>query len=715
MARWDELVGNAGIPEKERDWIIRRRKKAGVKRKHGAGHYIGVALSGGGIRSATFNLGLLQAMNRSGFLKYVDYLSTVSGGGYIGSCLTWLKIKGKDHFPFGNTRRDYRGEGGRVLAWLRCHGQYLTPGDGLTVWALIAACITGVAVNLLIVVPVFLALLYLLNQDLLIWSNVAGYVATLQGVVDLPGGFNLVFCFSLASFSLYLVITLAYVLSTRCRNLCHEVVQRWFRVWMGIWLMIGVIALIVGTIPSVYSEIWALVGSDWLRTTLSTISLSGVVSFALGLVGRTEQNETRGVRAWLLAVGLSLIVYGIFLLMYHFTCGSVDARCGQSSSAPDYSYLILSGLGISVFLALFADINHVSMHRFYRNRLREAYMPFELTKSDENGGPEGERYVDSTAQEADFFHLHYIQDAVTDTPYHLINTNLQTVGSGKPKLKRRGGENFVFSPYYCGSDNTDWLETELYAGGETDLATAMAISGAAVNPNSYATRSRPLSFLMTLFNIRLGFWARNPKVKSKCHKPLKAPAWYYYIFREMLGVGLNENCHQIHLSDGGHFENLAVYELVRRRCSLILASDAGCDPDFNFSDLAKLIELVRVDFGAELALYTDPLHPDEKTGVSKLPFVVGTLKYINGEEGIFIYVKSTLVKELSEDIYGYRRKNNRFPDQTTTDQFFDEQQFEAYRELGYSIGMLLFGHEPLDEEKLQSLPAILRAKQSGVC
>jgi len=706
MSTWQELVDGANIPEKEKAWISRRRKKAGVERKKTEGDYVGVALSGGGIRSATFNLGLLQAMHRSGFLKYVDYLSTVSGGGYIGSCLSWLKIIGRDQFPFGNSRKDYSGMGGRVLAWLRCHGQYLTPGDGLTVWALIAACITGVAVNLLIVTPVFLALFYLLTRDLFTCPEpVAGYVAPLAGFMALSDGFFLIFCFSLLSFLVYLVITLAYVLSTRCRNLCHEVVQRWFRVWMGIWLMIAVSTLIVGTIPVAHSCLKELVGSDWLRATLSSISLSGALSFGIGLIGRTEQNETRGIRAWLMGLGLSLIVYGLFLLMYHLT--------SELASSGTHLYLVIVGLAISIFLAMFADINHVSMHRFYRNRLREAYMPYTLGAGGQESGQESARHLEATARDADFFYLHYLQEAATDTPYQLINTNLQTVGSAKPKLKRRGGENFLFSPCYCGSDSTDWLETERYAGGETDLATAMAISGAAVDPNTYATRSRPLSFLMTLFNVRLGYWTRNPKVKDKCYKPLKAPAWYYYIFREMLGVGLNENCHQLHLSDGGHFENLAVYELIRRRCGLIVAADAGCDPEFHFSDLAKLIELVRVDFGAELSLCTDPLRPDPVSGISKLPYVIGTVKYIDGEEGIFIYLKSTLVKELSEDIYGYRRKDNSFPDQTTTDQFFDEQQFEAYRELGFSIGTMLFGEGPMDEQRLHDLSATLQANQAG--
>ena len=51
---------------------------------------VGLSLSGGGIRSATFSLGVIQALAKHGLLKTVDYLSTVSGGGFIGSCLSSL-------------------------------------------------------------------------------------------------------------------------------------------------------------------------------------------------------------------------------------------------------------------------------------------------------------------------------------------------------------------------------------------------------------------------------------------------------------------------------------------------------------------------------------------------------------------------------------------------------------------------------------------------
>ncbi len=88
---------------------------------------IGLALSGGGIRSAAFNLGIPMVRERCGLLKQIDYLSTVSGGGYIGSTLAWLMLKLDQPFSFGTSRRDHARSGEKILSWLRPHGNYLIP------------------------------------------------------------------------------------------------------------------------------------------------------------------------------------------------------------------------------------------------------------------------------------------------------------------------------------------------------------------------------------------------------------------------------------------------------------------------------------------------------------------------------------------------------------------------------------------------------------
>jgi hypothetical protein len=350
---------------------------------------------------------------------------------------------------------------------------------------------------------------------------------------------------------------------------------------------------------------------------------------------------------------------------------------------------VIGSVLFSVAIGLLSDINHVSMHRYYRDRLLEAYMP----------DFKGDR---PTFSAADVFYLPQVDIGKTGAPYQIVNANITTTGSNNPKLRSRGGASFIFSPLFVGSDATGYRNTEDYIGGEMSLATALSISGAAVDPNTGATRSRPLAFLMTLLNVRLGYWLINPNrrtpqlynkvvpnsLKRRGSVRMTAPPfWHTYAFREMLGLGLNEHNSYVHVSDGGHFENLGLYELVRRKCPFIIVSDASEDPEWTFKDLARACELVRVDFCAEADIDTRPMHPERETGYPERAFVLGEFKYPTGESSKVIYLNTAMTREgLPEDLHGYKRTHNRFPDESTADQFFDETQFEAYRELGYCLG-----------------------------
>ena len=118
---------------------------------------VGLAFSGGGIRSATFNLGVLQGLCKHNLLIFIDYLSTVSGGGYIGSCLSSLldnpnvKVR-QEEFPFRFERKqkdpvsDQCGDEKKEVKHLRRYGNYLAPGRSLLsphVWRLIGSFISG--------------------------------------------------------------------------------------------------------------------------------------------------------------------------------------------------------------------------------------------------------------------------------------------------------------------------------------------------------------------------------------------------------------------------------------------------------------------------------------------------------------------------------------------------------------------------------------------
>lgn len=669
------------IETAEKEWINNRRKIMldgwNEKKKEGETleekdlpkEMVGLALSGGGIRSATFKLGLLQALERYGVLKYVDYLSTVSGGGYIGSCFTWFMNRGKG-FPFGTSRSDHDKLGGTVMAWLRSHGKYMTPGEGLNIWALASAVLTGILVNLLVMVPLFLLLFYGLSWD----TGFIQFMPTfLHDFISTRGDPLLVYFFLIGAAFVLLWLALVILLTLLpgvVKRLRGSGAQRKIRIVTGGFLKYGIFLAAIGTIPLAYNFLTPRLG-EWIQTGMSAISLTGLLAMAGGSVKREKGNEVKGGRSFLLSLGLALLVYGLFLWFYHLALHKIDVT------------YILAAAGFSLVLAFLTNINHASMHRFYRNRLMQAYMPERLEMSTgeniEIGGPD-ECYMED------------IKD--TPGPFHIVNTNIQTVGSDDYRLGGRGGDNFIFSPCFHGSDATGFVSAAEYSQKEKkmDLATAFAVSGAAVNPNTYATRSRPLSFIMSLLNARMGYWMNNPNPDvEKKHWLLKFfPMWYGYLFAEMFGKGLNERRKKIHLSDGGHFENLALYELIRRRCRYIIASDAGADKDWNYGDLAKVIEMARLDFGAKITIDgIDDLTPDKDTRLSKTPFVHGTIGYADGSTADLIYIKTTMVKDLPEDIHAYRRGHKDFPDQSTMDQFFSERQFEAYRELGFQVGRKL--------------------------
>jgi len=225
----------------------------------------------------------------------------------------------------------------------------------------------------------------------------------------------------------------------------------------------------------------------------------------------------------------------------------------------------------------------------------------------------------------------------------------------------------------------------MYDKGETRLATAMAISGAALSPEMGRLGSPITTFILTLLNIRLNRWMPNPAPSRMAGV---RPFWPYYFVKELFNKG-TETDRLLNLSDGGHYENLGVYELIKRRCAIIIASDAGADPDFQFVDLANLLRKVRINMGVEIKINLKNMRLDKKKNV-KTHFSVGTIKYPDKTEGVFIYIKASMTGGEPEDLLSYRRENPTFPDESTSDQFFDEAQFESYRELGYLTGRTIF-------------------------
>jgi hypothetical protein len=284
----------------------------------------------------------------------------------------------------------------------------------------------------------------------------------------------------------------------------------------------------------------------------------------------------------------------------------------------------------------------------------------------------------------------FIQPCGTGRPFHIVNTTLNLVAGDDLAWQERKGDSFSVSPLHSGNHRLGYRYSRVYGGpGGISLGTAVSISGAAASPNMGSNSSPGLAFLLTLFNVRLGWWFGNPGEAGNKTYRLPNPMFSFKpLIDEALGL-TDEHHPYVYLSDGGHFENLAIYEMVLRRCHTIVVSDAGSDLSFGFEDLGNAVRKIRIDQGIEITFEKMFLFPrNDKNPVNPKYCALGTIHYkgVDGEDAVngrLLYLKPAFygTKE-PRDVYNYAVTNDTFPHQSTGDQWFSESQFESYRALG---------------------------------
>jgi patatin-like phospholipase len=291
-------------------------------------------------------------------------------------------------------------------------------------------------------------------------------------------------------------------------------------------------------------------------------------------------------------------------------------------------------------------------------------------------------------------------------PLHVINAALNLVAGDNLAWQERKAASFTISPLHAGNRQLGYRDSFEYGGGVT-LGTALAISGAAVSPNAGAASSPTFTFLMTLLNARLGWWLGNPKHRR--YGKSSPTGSILALLREALGKTDAEHPF-VFLSDGGHFDNLGLYEMVLRRCKYIVVCDASADGGYAFGDLGKAIRQIRIDLGVPIEpLTTKYIGPqkDEKYGRY---CALGEIHYgnVDGEPfiGHLLYIKPALYSECPADIRNYGKESQTFPHESTADQFFSESQFESYRALGRHIIGRICGDPPDATDDHDEGPAI---------
>ena len=368
------------------------------------------------------------------------------------------------------------------------------------------------------------------------------------------------------------------------------------------------------------------------------------------------------------------------------------------------------GALISFGLSWWLTPNANSLHRLYRDRLSKAFLFAPVRRrreavSNDSSLDQGRDYPELDEFNFRLSGLYPKSPTPEDpgrrrleAPYHLINAALNIQGSDYANRRGRNADFFLFSPLHVGSEATGYKQTELFERPETglDLATAMAISGAAASSNMGSNSIKALAPTLALLNIRLGYWLKNPRFVENTGKPDRS----LYLWSEISGR-LYESSDAVYLTDGGHIENLGIYELLRRRCKVIVAVDAEADASMNFSALMTLQRYARIDLGVRIDLPWTPIRlctlcqmngnagkpspPSPPADVDRAHVAIGVIDYGGGEKGYLVYIKSSLTGDENDYVRDYARRNARFPHETTGDQFFSEEQFEVYRALGFHI------------------------------
>ncbi len=274
-------------------------------------------------------------------------------------------------------------------------------------------------------------------------------------------------------------------------------------------------------------------------------------------------------------------------------------------------------------------------------------------------------------------------------PMHLVNMALNLVRGDNLAWQERKAESFTTSPMHTGSYMLGYRDSSHYGdpSGIT-LGTAVAISGAAVSPNRGQKTSSALAFLMTLFNVRLGWWLGNPGVQGQRTWTKEGPRFAIGPLLAEASGDTNDSFPYVYLSDGGHFENLGLYEMVLRRRHYIVISDATCDRKYAFDDLGNAIRKIRTDLGIPIDIEKIYIYPKGSEKMGKY-CALGTIRYScvdeGGKDGQLLYIKPGVYMNEPTDIYNYAKKSDDFPHETTADQWFSESQFESYRMLGSHI------------------------------
>jgi hypothetical protein len=756
-------------------------------------------------------LGVLQGLQSKNIIGQMDYLSTVSGGGYVGTTLTIGMSRdrppnGHDGiFPFG--RLDGERRETPEVRHLRDNSRYLLQNGLPGVVSALVIYLRGIAMNVLVLLPLLLlggALLVAVKPDTRkLASHELFDYALPDGLGPVP-----VTLFAALLLAALLAVYAIVVSVLRIKPLNKR--QRGARI-ASLILGLAVLASLIelhtvllrlafetvehikpqAEVPATGAKFFEFV-FVWLRNVALVLApiVAAVLPFLKPLAAKALEGgggtwgdfgKRLGSRVMLL-IGAALLPVLLWLFTMQLAFWGIGIAQCEASHMPtcagvpfaeswrhapgflqwlfgDFQWLFGSPTAFHwlkvpvIYLAAaillfciwpFLSVNSNSLHQLYRDRLGSAF----LVRRQASGMAEAVELDDGFC--------------LTDMkpqqgPYHLINTALNVPGSRFANRRGRNADFFLFSRCFIGSEATGYVETEKAerAVDGLNIGTAMAISGAAAAPNMGMASVRPLSPTIAFLNVRLGRWVRHPRdiarriARLEMAKKREAEAHLRRIpgpvhllleaFAKSGSAVTDGDDHEsknrgfVFLTDGGHIENLGIYELLRRRCRLIIAIDGEADPNLDAASLVQAQRFARIDMNVMIRMKWQPIAvrtravSDEVATRQVKPeqgphVAVGLIDYppVSGgdtrEEGVLVYIKASLSGDENDYVMTYKANNPAFPHETTAEQLFSEEQFEAYRALGEHIARrLVDGQDSVAayQEDREELLAIIRETIPG--
>lgn len=829
---------------------------------------LGLALSGGGIRSAAFSMGVIQALARSKWLKHVDILSTVSGGGYTGAFLGRFfdqtragdGLRGPDGVDPATAQahvmEELQDPRSQPNAWIRKHANYLAPngfGDqlvnfvtywrnlcslllilaffflavfgiaaGITYSSLFAALINNIYVLSNAISPIsnaapeWLSPFWLRIAELSLWVGIVPLAfAYWLGSQDRIFSFVVTYLLALLTLTIGLLFALGQPVSLIVfMAAVGWTVVSWYVIrrdeglgnpkspwrlalgrnlltnWLAKAFAVTAVLISLAVIDSV--GIWlaraVVLGEFNFATILTAIgSLAGIIGLGTPILRTlawylaSEGSENSGILSILLRIpylpSLLVLLLGVFipLILISFVV--------HLSYNGGYTYiagLLATVVAVVITLLLgsresFPFVNRSGPLQIYGSRLARVFLGAV--------NPQRLRHLDGMnvahVIEGDDTPFHQYKPHEAGGPLHILNVAVnETVDSASERdVSARQSQNLAVGPVGMSiakewhavwkSDNpaqppelrplVDHVSVHPLSSRDGQPAAVesmtlrqwMAISGAAFSPGQGRNTSLVRALIMTMANVRLGYWwdsklgimkLANAPFRLGLRKKLSAwvAGWFQgqsLLLAELKGRFSGPWQRYWYLSDGGHFEYSGAYELLRRRVPFIIVCDAGADKAKSGEIMADLTRIARIDWGAEISDIASPhdsdcksedeekatldyldslgvpkhvacklgrlrdLLTDHESGKTKHHASLLQVSYLGDEDADawhgrkhswILYLKASINGDESVDVLTYQAEHPKFPNQSTLDQFFDEEQFESYRKLGEHVGSEVF-------------------------